>query len=375
MSEVTFLDALYDAAVNPAGWAPVMATFADMIGGTSSLLTRFSIVDGSGSAIRSRSDAEASEIYRDYYADRNPLHRVEDPDSYISNWRPKILTDEDWMPKEALLRSEFHNDFLRPRDIHSHLMIRLALVGEECCVLNVHRPQARGQFDRRDLELAAHYHQHLIRAFELSRKLSAGGELSGYLGSLFDYSEHGLFLLDRRSRVLKLNAAAEKIAKAKDGLRVTGARLAANTAETTRRLEGLVAAAASADPGRRTGGSMALRTADRARPLSVTVVPLRSEGLEVFRSEPAALVCVTDLEAGIRVPEQRIRELFGLTRAEARMAMALFEGARASEAADTLGVSVNTAKVHIGRIFEKTGVNRQAELVALMMRTVGLALD
>lgn len=352
-----------------------MAMFADMVGGTSSLLTRFSIVDGSGSVIRSRGDPEAGEIYLSQYADRNPLHRVEDPDSYISGWRPKILTDEDWMPKEVLLRSEFHNDFLSRFDIHSHLMIRLAMIGEECCVLNIHRPQARGQFDRRALEVAAHYHQHLIRAFHLSRKLSAAGALGGHLASLFDDSGHGLFLLDQRCRVLKLNAAAEKIAQAGDALRVACARLTANAAEATRRLEGLVAAAACEDPGRRTGGSMALKTPDRARPLSVTVVPLRSQGPEVFRGEPAALVCVTDLEAGVRLPEQRIRELFDLTRAEARIAMALFEGARAGEAADALGISVNTAKVHIARIFEKTGVNRQAELVALMMRTVGLALD
>ena len=375
MSEVTFLDALYDAAVNPSRWSSVMAMFADRIGGTSSLLTRFSIIDGGGSVIRSRGDPDAGEIYRECYADRNPLHRVEDPDRYISNWRLKILTDEDWMPKDALLRSEFHNDFLRPLDIHSHLMIRLALIGEECCVLNVHRPEARGQFDRGALALAAHYHQHLVRAFEMSRKLSAGGELCGHLASLFDGSGHGLFLLDRRSRVLRLNAAAETIARAADGLRIACARLTANSAENTRRLEALVAAATSDDPARRTGGSMALKTAERDRPLSVTVVPLRADGPEVFRGEPAALVCVTDLEAGIRLPEERIRELFGLTRAESRVAMALFEGARASEAADALGISVNTAKVHITRIFEKTGVNRQAELVALMMRTVGLAMD
>jgi len=371
--EVSFLDALYDAATNPVGWPAVMASFADMIGGSSSLLSRFSIVDGSGSVIRSRSDPINFQIYFDHFADRNPLHAVEDPDSYVSHWRPRILTDEDWMPKDALLRSEFHNDFLCRQDIHSHLMIRLALVGDQCCVLNVHRPERRGQFDQRDLEVAAHYHQHLIRAFELSRKLSSGGALGGSLGGLFDDCGHGLFLLDRQARVLKLNGAAEAMAQAADGLRVIGGRLKAASTENARRLEGLVAAAAARDPEQRTGGSMPLRLADRARPLSVTVVPLRQDGPEVFHAEPAALVCVTDLEAGVKIPEERIRDLFGLTRAEARVAMALFEGARALEAADALGISVNTAKVHIARIFEKTGVNRQAELVSLMMRTVGLA--
>ena len=45
------------------------------------------------------------------------------------------------------------------------------------------------------------------------------------------------------------------------------------------------------------------------------------------------------------------------------------------EAAEALGIRVSTARVHIGRIFQKTGVHSQAELMALMMRTVGSALD
>jgi DNA-binding CsgD family transcriptional regulator len=57
------------------------------------------------------------------------------------------------------------------------------------------------------------------------------------------------------------------------------------------------------------------------------------------------------------------------------MALAIFEGAAPREAAAKLGITANTAKVHLTRVFEKTGVNRQAELVTLMMKAVGLRLE
>lgn len=86
------------------------------------------------------------------------------------------------------------------------------------------------------------------------------------------------------------------------------------------------------------------------------------------------LVCVTDLSNGVSPPQQRLRELFGLTVAEARLALALFEGATPGEAAAKFGISPNTARFQLARIFEKTGTGRQAELIRLTMKTVGVEM-
>jgi DNA-binding CsgD family transcriptional regulator len=80
---------------------------------------------------------------------------------------------------------------------------------------------------------------------------------------------------------------------------------------------------------------------------------------------------VTDLEAEVSLPEQRLRDLFGLTPAETRVALALFDGLSPADAATGLGVSFHTVRNQLVRIFEKTGTNRQTELVRLMMRAVG----
>jgi DNA-binding CsgD family transcriptional regulator len=107
----------------------------------------------------------------------------------------------------------------------------------------------------------------------------------------------------------------------------------------------------------------------------VTVAPLRAEDVAVFHREPCVLVCITDVEAGVSLPEARLREMFGFTPAEARLAVTLLEGHALREAAVRLGVSANTAAVHLARLFQKTGVNRQGALVALLTRAAVFRLD
>lgn len=58
-----------------------------------------------------------------------------------------------------------------------------------------------------------------------------------------------------------------------------------------------------------------------------------------------------------------LRESFGLTEAETRLAQKLRDGRSLQQASDALGVSVHTARNHLRAVFDKMGVQRQSELV------------
>ncbi len=61
--------------------------------------------------------------------------------------------------------------------------------------------------------------------------------------------------------------------------------------------------------------------------------------------------------------------MFGLTRAEARLAMALISGEDSLRAtADVLGIAYPTARAQLATLFEKTGVRSQAQLIRLLTR-------
>jgi len=366
-----FLDTLYDAALAPELWIPVMERFADMLGGNSAVLSQLNIEDGRGDSTVVRVDPAMRGVYLDHFAHINPLHLVEDSAAYLREWAPRILTDEDWMPKARLVATEYYNDFLKPLDIHSVLMIRLAKRGADISVLNVNRPRRTGQFGRAEIDLAHGLHPHFIRAFNLCQKLGEVQESRDGMAAALDRSPHGLFLIDDTGQVRHVNRTGEALIAAGHGLTLCERRLAASAPDASRQLQALIARVTSPDRSQRTGGSMAVPAPPRRLPLSLTVAPLASERFSFVRNRLSAIVCVTDLESGASMPEQTLRNLFGLTAAEARVAIAFFEGCTSKEAAESLGLSFHTVRVQLARIFEKTQTNRQADLVRLMMSAVG----
>jgi DNA-binding CsgD family transcriptional regulator len=66
--------------------------------------------------------------------------------------------------------------------------------------------------------------------------------------------------------------------------------------------------------------------------------------------------------------EEMLGALFGLSRAEARLALGLLMGRSAAEQARHAGVGLATVRSQLHSIFCKTGVQRQAQLVALLSR-------
>jgi pimeloyl-ACP methyl ester carboxylesterase/DNA-binding CsgD family transcriptional regulator len=68
-----------------------------------------------------------------------------------------------------------------------------------------------------------------------------------------------------------------------------------------------------------------------------------------------------------------LRESFGLTAAEARLARKLRDGRSLQEAADELKVSVNTLRNQLRAIFEKMGLKRQSDLVRALTELSSVA--
>ena len=363
-----FVDLVYDAAVEPGLWVRVLETFADLAGGAKAWMPTLSLTDGGGDGLLARIEPERQESYFEYYASVNPFF-VEELTGPHANWAQLVVTDEDLFRKEDFVRTEYYNDFLRPQDIHSAAIVRLSRQDNLETTLNLSRPLRRGQFTAEDVSVAALLQPHVVRALKISHSLAPRTQVAGHLADVLDQSPHGLFVLDAAGVIRHANNEAERLLAANDGLRSACGRLVASRG-FERALEQLVGRAASLDLTARSGGSMSISSPRREAPILLTVAPLRPER---FGATPAGwvLVCATDLAREVRAPDERLRQLFGLTAAEARVALALFEGASPREAAAAMGVSFNTVRNQITRVFEKTQTHKQSELTRLIMRIVG----
>jgi len=104
------------------------------------------------------------------------------------------------------------------------------------------------------------------------------------------------------------------------------------------------------------------------RGLVLRAVPLPPRGdiFDIFR--PAALITLTDLDAPFRARRKDLMALFGLTEREADVAALIGEGRTIERVAQELTISLYTVKQHLKAVFGKMGIERQAELVAMVAR-------
>jgi DNA-binding CsgD family transcriptional regulator len=75
------------------------------------------------------------------------------------------------------------------------------------------------------------------------------------------------------------------------------------------------------------------------------------------------------------MPEAALRDLFGLSPSEARLAVRLARGDALAGAAEDLGLTYATVRAQLVAIFRKTHTNRQGELVHLLLSSVPSARD
>jgi DNA-binding CsgD family transcriptional regulator len=86
--------------------------------------------------------------------------------------------------------------------------------------------------------------------------------------------------------------------------------------------------------------------------------------------------CAVDLTELTYIPqpsEQLLKDLFGLTSAEARLARTISRGDTLEETAHSLGIKLSTARTQLAAVFAKTGTCRQAQLIALLVRAAHIA--
>jgi len=82
---------------------------------------------------------------------------------------------------------------------------------------------------------------------------------------------------------------------------------------------------------------------------------------------PAVLGVLIDRASEPRIEPTVLRELFGLTEAETRVAEAYLTLDTVKDVARLIGISTNTVKKHLSAVYHKTGCTQQAQLVRLLM--------
>lgn len=180
----------------------------------------------------------------------------------------------------------------------------------------------------------------------------------------------GVVLVERDGTIASANAMASALMQRTGLMAVRAGRLIATDQADNRQLADAIAhmsqlQGAQPDPSRYT--SFALGDPTEGRRLTLIIRPGPPYGPVSAPLKRTAVVILRDPTRPATLSARDLEQLFALTPAEARLASQLASGAGLEEAAIALGVSRNTARSQLQAIYGKTGINRQGDLVRLLL--------
>jgi DNA-binding CsgD family transcriptional regulator len=274
--------------------------------------------------------------------------------------------------RRDLISSEFYADFLTQIDANQAIGATLLREGSHTSNLTVMAGRERPDFSHDDVVFLDALLPHLQRALQVHARMSDSKLHHRELHEALAGLSVGVLLVTARARVLYMNPAAHDIIAKKAGLTSDVAGLKALRPDDTSRLRALIGGAArtTARRGLRSGGIMTAARPNGAPPLELLVSPIHVSGEWKSHERAVAVVYVTDPNQVPRTQETMLRSLYGLTAREAKVFAELARGVSAKEAAKALGITYNTLKTHLRRIFLKTHTRNQLELARLANRCI-----
>ena len=354
---------VYEAAAGADSWDSVGRRLLDVLDGSSASL----MVVGSGAAPQLLAmpgySLAALQLYGDHY------HRV-DLWAVLGRLRPSMraVLGTDHVPEDVFERSEIWNDYARPQVGAFHMVgAAFALDDGNVGLLGIHRPRDAPPFGAESRARLERLLPHLRSGLRLHRRLAGATIAARTAEDALALLDFGVVITASDGTCLYANPEAERIAAARDTfvLRTRGNPVDAARPDDARSLRRLIA-----DAGRGgAGGALTLSRPGQAA-VVVLVVPLPNSFARSLGAEATHPVMIALRDEGDAAPmaSRVLRAVYGLTEAEARLAMALCRGRSLAEVSDELKVAMSTLRFHLSALLSKTDTRRQSDLVRRLSR-------
>jgi DNA-binding CsgD family transcriptional regulator len=359
-----FIGEIYDAAIDASRWRSVLAKAAKFIGGSSAALFSKDAVSGAGNIYHEfGTDPHYRQLYFDKYVKLDPattghfFAEVEQP-----------ISVTDLMPYDEFLESRFYREWVQPQGVVDFLAVVLDKSVTSVAMFGVFRHESDGLVDEEARQRISLIIPHIRRAVLVSRGIDLKTTEAATFADTLDGLSAGMCLLDADGRVVHTNRAGRAILAMNDFLSESGGCITARDRDVERRLQDLLSAARGGDPAIGTeGADLPLRAQDGTRYVA-HVLPLTSGVRRRAGIAYSAVAALFIRKSTIEVPStpEVIARAYHLTPTELRVLLAIVEVGRVPEVAVALGVAESTVKTHLGHLFEKTGVTRQADLVKIV---------
>lgn len=358
----SLVHSIYGAVGHADGWEKVLAAIVGCVGGERAIAyiqdvparrLLFSVTHRIEPEIAARFERDHLNAFLDTYTHLPP-------GAAMLGSKPQISYPE-------LERSALYREIFMPSNIYYGSGGLLLRAGNAFGFIFIFRSRVAGPFARADESMLLRLIPHLARATELHYRLLSSETGRAAALTVLDRIAYGIAICGADGTLHLANAMAQELLRARRGISLNGNRIVA-----TNRKDAELAAAAIRDVAAGTADHAGIAIATDDEPLRLTLTRLPDD----LVPEPAddaglVLLCINDPTANLTGAAGVLKDIFGLTETEARVAFNLARGKTMDAIATSTGVSRNTVRTHVAAAFSKTDTSRQADLVRTVLRSIG----
>jgi DNA-binding CsgD family transcriptional regulator len=358
---------IYDASLDPSLWPEVLRRSARFVSGSTASLFSKDAASNVGEVFYHDGgvDPRYTQLYFSKYIHLDPTNTA-----LLLMEVGQPISTADLMPYEEFLETRVYKEWVEPQGWVDAASVVIERSLTSAAVFSVFRHRREGLVDmemRRRMRLVS---PHVRRAVLISRVIDLKTTQAETFAEMLDGLSASMFLVDAEGRIVHANAAGHAMLADGSFIRAVGSKLAASEPEADRTLKDVFAAAGLDDSAVGTSGISVPLAAPSGNQLVAHALPLssgmRRETGNAYKAVAALFVHKAPL--GGPTPPEVIAKTFKLTPSELRVLLAVVEVGGVLGVADALGLSENTVKTHLKRLYAKTGASRQADLVKLVAK-------
>jgi DNA-binding CsgD family transcriptional regulator/PAS domain-containing protein len=358
---------IYDCAIDPDRWPQTLAEICQTIACISGAIMLLDLE-------QSRHNFAYTWGLSPFWAERYFTYSKDETGFYSRAFSRDICPDGEPLLLSALMervgpKRRIYDNWTEPQGVSEVMQTVVLRQKRRLAVFAAHRHKNVGVVTGDQLTMIRLLAPHIRRAVAIIDILDARKIELQTLAATLDRFNAGILVVGDEGRILHANGSARDMLSERKPIASVGGMLSVRDAKAGQELASAIKLARADEATIGANGiGVPLRDNDSA---IAHVLPLARGDLRT-RLDPqaAAAVFITRPADSATKDIGAVTANFGLTPAEARVLEHLVAGATLGEAAETLDVSGNTAKTHLTRIFSKTGVSRQTDLIALVNRMV-----
>ena len=304
--------------------------------------------------------ADADKEYRDYYYQFDAGKMIEYPKDQMG----QVITNEqittDYERRTCPLYNEFNKKFECEQQLIFGNNISDSFVG----VVST-RPTGNS-FTKSEKQIFQIFSQHILRAFGQANRLQS------MFGSQFTYEhamhdqKHATVIVDEQLNILWLNETSKKLLSRPGDLSYKDGKLRINQPNRAEEVKTAVKHAVSeSEQDREKCKLNKIHQDDQSLAMAI----FSSQRKTVFASDKARVATII-----IRMPTklgaeylEKLKLLYGLTPSEAKLAIAISNGASLNDYSSAEYKSIHTVRSTAKQILSKTNTRSQQELVGLVL--------